>query len=203
MLSAATQFASKPYSLVSLDDILAHAAVTKGAMYFHFRSKYALATAIVERWVELSLGSVDRALARQHPGVETMVEITFAIAVDDVAVPIARAGFNLLESIGRSEEIQRRVIDRWTDAFAAIALRAQSDGDIRADADATQIARLLVALYLGVRAATEVDDPARYLTDLERAWTLVLPGLANPERVGYLTTFMRRRAALAIAKATS
>ena len=46
--AASHQFAHKAYSLVSLDDILADAEVTKGAMYFHFRSKYALASAIIE-----------------------------------------------------------------------------------------------------------------------------------------------------------
>ena len=47
--AASHQFAHKAYGLVSLDDILAEAEVTKGAMYFHFRSKHALAVAIVEQ----------------------------------------------------------------------------------------------------------------------------------------------------------
>ena len=46
--AASRQFARKSYSLVSLDDILADAEVTKGAMYFHFRSKHALASAIID-----------------------------------------------------------------------------------------------------------------------------------------------------------
>jgi len=201
--AAASHFADKPYSLVNLDDILADAAVTKGALYFHFRSKYALAVAIVERWVEVSLGSVAEVVARQNSAVETLVDVTFLIALDDIADPMARAGFNLLESIGRSDEIQRRVIDTWSSAFVAIAQRAQDDGDVSPDRDPEQIARLLVSFYLGVRAATDVDDPVRYLNDLDGAWALVLPGLVGPERVGYLTTFMRRRTAVAIGRARS
>ena len=46
--AAAHQFATQPYSQVNLDDILATADVTKGALYFHFRSKHALATAVIE-----------------------------------------------------------------------------------------------------------------------------------------------------------
>ena len=45
--AAAHQFAQRPYYAVGLDDILAQAQLTKGAMYFHFRSKHALALAIV------------------------------------------------------------------------------------------------------------------------------------------------------------
>ena len=44
--AASHQFAHHPYSMVSLDDILAEAELTKGAMYFHFSSKQALAVAI-------------------------------------------------------------------------------------------------------------------------------------------------------------
>ena len=47
--AASYQFARRPYHDVGLDDILNEAALTKGAMYFHFRSKQALAVAIIER----------------------------------------------------------------------------------------------------------------------------------------------------------
>ena len=46
--AAARQFARLPYHQVGLDDVLAEAELTKGAMYFHFRSKHALALAIIE-----------------------------------------------------------------------------------------------------------------------------------------------------------
>lgn len=47
--AAAHQFARRAYHDVGLDDILAAAQLTKGAMYFHFRSKHALAVAIIEQ----------------------------------------------------------------------------------------------------------------------------------------------------------
>ena len=46
--AAARQFARLPYHQVGLDDVLAEAELTKGAMYFHFRSKHALALAIID-----------------------------------------------------------------------------------------------------------------------------------------------------------
>jgi hypothetical protein len=63
------------------------------------------------------------------------------------------------------------------------------------------VARLLVFLYLGVRQANDPDDPAGFLGDLERAWALMLPGVAAPDRLSYLRTFVRRRSAFAIKKA--
>src|SRR5262245_38436634 len=61
--AASRQFAYRPYSLVSLDDILGDAEVTKGAMYFHFRSKYALATAIVEHSAKMGRTAAGELLA--------------------------------------------------------------------------------------------------------------------------------------------
>jgi AcrR family transcriptional regulator len=199
--AAAGHFARQPYDLVSLDDILTDAAVTKGAMYFHFRSKYALASAIVERWVDKTLAAVSDVVARQHSAVETLIDITYVIAHNDIADPLARAGFNLLESIGRNAELQRRTVGIWVATFAELIRRAQTEGDVADGLDAEHIARLLVGFYLGVRHTTDLDDAELYLGDLGCAWTLVLPGLAVPERVGYLSTFVRRRTTLALTKA--
>lgn len=69
--AASHQFARKPYSQVSLDDILADAKVTKGAIYFHFRSKYALATAIVEHRAGIYQTALGELLARKLSGLET------------------------------------------------------------------------------------------------------------------------------------
>lgn len=201
--SAAAHFARQPYGLVNLDDVLADAAVTKGAMYFHFRSKHALASAIVDRWVDKTLAAVADVAARRQSAVETLIDIAYLIALTDLSDALARAGFNLLESIGRSDELQMRAVGIWVQAFTEVIRRAQTEGDVTAGQDCGQVARLLVGFYLGVRHTTDLDDPARYLTDLQDAWNLVLPGLVAADRIGYLSTFVRRRTALAVAKAAS
>ena len=65
--AAAHQFAQRPYYAVGLDDILAEAQLTKGAMYFHFRSKHALALAIVdEQSVKSDAGIKDVLTAEEN-----------------------------------------------------------------------------------------------------------------------------------------
>jgi len=199
--AASRQFAHRPYSLVSLDDILADAEVTKGAMYFHFRSKFALATAIVEHSAELGRMAVKELLARGLSGLEALIDISVLIAGMDISDENTRAGLNLLESIGRTDAFQAGVLEAWVAGFAEISRRAIAEGDIDNSRDPVGIARLLVSMYLGIRQTSDLDDPQRLLSDLESAWTLVLPGISNPDRVGYLTQFVRRRTALAIKKA--
>ena len=201
--AAARQFADKPYPLVSLDDILTDAEVTKGALYFHFRSKHALAIAIIEQRWESSRLSVGEVLARRLSGLETLIDISYLVAVEDVCDTIARAGLNLIESIGRADGIGQRIIGSWVDGFTEIGRRALTDGDITADTEPNAVATLLVSMYLGLRQASTLDEPTRLLSDLERNWRLALPGFAEPERLSYFTQFSRRRCALAIRKAAA
>lgn len=199
--AASRQFARRSYSLVSLDDILADAEVTKGAMYFHFRSKHALAAAIIEHRFVLASASVDELLARKLSGLETLIDIVYLVAVEDISDEIARAGLNLLESIGRTDGLQADVLGQWVDAFAAIANKAIKDGDVISDRDPRGIARLLVSMYLGLRQTSNLAEPEQFLHDLESIWTLALPGFVNPDRIGYLTQFIKRRTAVAQKKA--
>src|SRR6202171_4229918 len=111
--AASHQFAYRSYSLVSLDDILADAEVTKGAMYFHFRSKYALASAIIEYRAAVTRASVDQLLAQKLSGLETMIDISYLVAIEDIGDETARAGLNLLESIGRTDGLQATVLGPW------------------------------------------------------------------------------------------
>jgi AcrR family transcriptional regulator len=201
LLAASREFARKSYSQVSLDDILASAQVTKGAMYFHFRSKHELALAIIDRQNEMGHKSMTDALSRKLSGLETLIDITCAIVARDIGDDVGRAGLNLLESIGRADGIQARVLGEWTTAFAGLIRRAVGDGDVLADRDPHDVGRLLVAVVMGLRQTTDIDDPQRYFTDLESTWVLALPGFADPDRIGYLNQFIRRRIRLATTKA--
>jgi AcrR family transcriptional regulator len=200
--AASRQFARQSYSLVSLDDILADAEVTKGAMYFHFRSKHALASAIIEHRAAVARASVDELLARKLSGLETLIDISYLVAIEDIGDEIARAGLNLLESVGRADGLQADVLGQWVTAFAAIAGKAVRDGDITKDCDPQSVARLLVSMYLGLRQTGNLADPDRFLHDLEKMWALVLPGFVKPDRIDYLNQFIKRRTAVAIKKAT-
>jgi len=200
--AASRQFARKSYSLVSLDDILADAEVTKGAMYFHFRSKHALAAAIIEYRFVLARASVDELIARRLSGLETLIDISYLVAVEDIGDDIARAGLNLLESIGRTDGLQANMLGQWVDAFAAIAGKAIRDGDIIEDRDPRAIARLLVSMYLGLRQTSNLAEPEHFLRDLENLLVHALLGFVKPDRVDYLNQFIKRRTAVAIKKAT-
>jgi AcrR family transcriptional regulator len=195
--AAAHQFARRPYHDVGLDDILAEAELTKGAMYFHFKSKHALAVAIIDSQVEGGAVGVRDLLSRGLSGLETLIDFSYLIAVQDIKTDLVRSGMNLMESIGLTDGIQAGLFDRWINALAAVAEQAQAEGDINEQCDPQDIGRIMVSLHMGLRKTSNLDDPERFLLDLEKCWSLLLTGILQPDRTDYFRQFLRRRAALA------
>src|SRR5580698_1987153 len=93
--AAAGQFARLPYHQVGLDDILAEAELTKGAMYFHFRSKHALAVAIIEQHTAAGAVAVQDLLSKQLSGLETLIDFVYLISIRDIGEDMSRAAMNL------------------------------------------------------------------------------------------------------------
>ena len=142
LLAASREFARKPYSQVSLDDILAQAQVTKGAMYFHFRSKHELALAIIDRQTAMGYESMSEVLAQALPPGDARRHLV-PVRRPGHRGEVGRAGLNLLESIGRADGVQAQVLSEWTKAFAEVVRRATAEGDVLPDRDPDDVGRAL------------------------------------------------------------
>lgn len=196
--AAAHQFARRPYHDVGLDDILATAELTKGAMYFHFRSKHALALAVIEEQLAADEVAVAKLLKRQLSGLETVIDIGYLMAVQDLSRESARAVLHLLPAIGWAEGLQARLVAHWVEILEPVLGRAVAEGDLVEGPVPAEVARVLIAMYLGLRQSGDLDDPGRYLGTVQHCWAVVLPGIVPAERAGYFTQFVSRRTALAV-----
>lgn len=196
--AAAHQFARQPYHQVGLDDVLAEAELTKGAMYFHFRSKHALAIAIIEDQMTRSNQAITDLLARKFSGLETLIDFSYQLAVRDISEEISRAALHLLESIGRIDGLQTKMHKEWIDNLAVAIQRAIGEGDVLKDCEPEDVGRLLASTYTGLRQTSELDEPERFLRDFEKMWVLALPGFVPPQRLEYFRQFIGRRTTIAI-----
>jgi TetR/AcrR family transcriptional regulator, transcriptional repressor for nem operon len=196
--AASRQFAHRPYSMVSLDEILTEAELTKGAMYFHFRSKQALVLAIIDDLTEMSRAAVTESLTRQMSGLETLIDLVFAIAVQDIQHDVTRAGVRLLETLDSTTALPPALWQSWIEFVTTLIQKAVTDGDVVDQHDPEDIAKMLVALWAGVRRISDLDQPEHYLDILSKTWALALPGFTNPDRIDYFTQFINRRHALAV-----
>jgi TetR/AcrR family transcriptional regulator, transcriptional repressor for nem operon len=196
--AASRQFARRPYSMVSLDDILAEAELTKGAMYFHFPSKQALALAISEDLTEMSRAAVSELLARKMSGLETLIDLVYLRAVQDTQHEVARAGVRLLDTLDDTTALPTTLWQSWIEFVTTLIQKAVTEGDVVDHHDPEDIGKILVALWAGVRRISDPDQPQQVLDNLQKAWILVLPSFANPDRIDYFTQFIKRRHALAV-----
>ena len=198
--AASHRFARRSYSMVSLDDILAAAELTKGAMYFHFPSKQALALAIIDVLNEMSRAAVSELLTRRMSGLETLIDLVYLLALQDTQNEVARAGVRLLETVDDPTDPSTTVWQSWIEFVTTLIQKAVTDGDVVDHADPEDVAKMLVALWVGTRRISDLDQPERYLDNLQTAWILALPSFTNPDRIDYFTQFIKRRHAVSRAR---
>ena len=184
--AASRQFARRSYSMVSLDDILAEAELTKGAMYFHFPSKQALALAIVDDLAEMSRAAVTELLARKMSGLETLIDLVYFRAVQDTHNEVARAGVRLLDTLDNTTLLPSALWQSWIEFVTTLIQKAVTEGDVVDHHDPEDIAKMLVALWVGIRRISDLDQPELYLDNVQKTWVVALPGFANPDRIRLL-----------------
>jgi TetR/AcrR family transcriptional repressor of nem operon len=200
--AASRQFAQRPYSMVSLDDILTEAGLTKGAMYFHFASKQALASAIIDDLTEMNRTAVTELVARKMSGLETLIDLVYLLAVQDAQNEVARAGVRLVDTLDNTA-LATTPWQSWIETVTTLIQKAASEGDIVNHHDPQDIAKMLVALWVGIRRISDLDQPEHHLDNLQKAWVLALPSFTNPDRIDYFTQFIKRHHTLAVKKVSA
>lgn len=144
------------FQAASLDDILAEAGVTKGALYHHFADKAALGRAVVDEVVrrpvlEAYLAGLDEAddpIAAIQASLRRRANDFGSIGIE-FGCPVN----NLAQEMSPVDEPFRRriasVLEAWTSGYAAALRRGQGLGTVRPDADPDATAAFLVASIEG------------------------------------------------------
>jgi AcrR family transcriptional regulator len=178
--AAAEHFARNGYHATSLDRVLADSGGTKGALYFHFASKEALARAViaemVQRWREVHGQVIGRGLDPLSALLTLVDEVIRQLTED----PIARGGSRLLNDLPRrTDDASGHYGCGERDASVLLAQAAQA-GLLREGIDPVLVARQVVALIAGHRQiCASVADRHNLRQRVDEAWTLLLPTIAT------------------------
>jgi TetR/AcrR family transcriptional repressor of nem operon len=153
------------FQSASLDNILAVAGVTKGALYHHFDGKEALGYAVVE---EIIAPDVHSKWVRPFQSVKDPIDALIA-AVHSIPVRPAdvRGGCqlnNLAQEMSPLDAGFRKriatIFDAWRKAVASVLREGQAHGSVRRDVDAADAAGLLIAMVEGYASlAKNAQDP--------------------------------------------
>lgn len=133
--AAVALFAEKGYATTSVQEVVARAGVTKGAMYHYFRSKDDLLFGIYERMLELQKDHLDEIVARGLSTHDTLR--TACIDVVETSIDFLPEGTVFFRSVHmlapeRQQEVTRRRRE-YNDTFAEIVKRGQAEGLYRTD----------------------------------------------------------------------
>ncbi|WP_411107533.1 ScbR family autoregulator-binding transcription factor [Streptomyces sp. cmx-4-9] len=178
---AAVAFDACGFEGTSLSDVVRHAGVTKGALYFHFQSKEALARTLMgEQYRQVAEGVP----AIVDPGVQTVIDLTHRMAHalrTDIRI---RAGIRLVIELGSFTQPDPEPYNVWIDTCRDCLGAAQERGDVLAARDVYELSTLLVGAFTGIQVTSHVrtgrEDLHARVFDL---WDFLLPGMVPAERI--------------------
>lgn len=170
LTAAAELFALHGFRHTSVQAVADRVRMTKGAVYFHYPTKEALAVAVVEahyaRWPML----LDEVSGRGLGPLETVVRMLEGAALsfrDDVVV---QAGARLqIERPQIDAELPTPYVD-WTELLASLLAEARAAGELREGVAPEVAARSLVAAFFG---AQHISDVLRGRRDVVERWAEV------------------------------
>jgi len=162
------------YQSTSIDEIIATTNVTKGAFFYHFKSKEEMGLAIIN---EIFYPGVVEGLSRPLSNAANITEgiykmlhsILFDHSVFIVAYgcPVA----NLIEEMAPVNEAFKnslsRLVSRVQKELELALVNAQKEGQLRKDVDCKRVAIFLLTGYNGVRNIGKIFGKTSYISFLK------------------------------------
>ncbi|GGU18718.1 ScbR family autoregulator-binding transcription factor [Streptomyces violascens] len=173
--AAAEEFDEKGYAAALINQILARAGLTAGAMYFHFKSKEDLAVAVMNAQrhrIEPGLNA---------RGLQRLVDITLVWAHQLRVDPLLRAGVRLAVEQGSFGMHDASTFLEWREIMVGCLADAESDKELMPGVVPADIAEFVVGACTGIQLYANLVNGREDLVERTvRMWELLLPGIAVP-----------------------
>jgi AcrR family transcriptional regulator len=191
--AAASVFDERGYEAATIGEVLARAGVTKGALYFHFPSKRALAEGVLG---EQFAGFV---LAPRVSKLQELVDMGLALAYRMRRNPVVSASARLSLGQEMGAVFGTWTIRTWLDATERVLREAQEQGELLPQVDVAESAWVFSAAWTGVQVYSHTLAGREDLE--ERVCALfehLLPSVAVPAVLGRLVIDPARAAEVAL-----
>jgi len=184
-------FEDTGYGDTGLVDIINHAAVTKGAFYYHFSTKESVAAAIIgEAYARIHELVVCTLQDTSAPALENFIRATFVVADRIRTDQVVRVGHELRQALPGDRGAELAAFDARRSVFAGAVEAAIAEGDVLADVDAGEVADTIRAAVVGTHAILGTDDAV--FTYLSEIWRVVLRGIVPARSLTYFREFATR-----------
>jgi AcrR family transcriptional regulator len=193
ILNAAIElFSEVGYAASGLGEIIERAGMTKGALYHHFDSKEAVATAIIEQGTELTHEAFRNVCKSSSPALENMIHGVFVVMDLLVSDKTARTAEQLTRGLAEFNSAASEVWNSRLDGLTTQASLASAEGDLREGLDPSVVSESILNAMLGAQLLAKTAATNDHITRLTRSLELLLPAIVADTSLGYFRQFLAR-----------
>ena len=185
-------FSEVGYAAAGLGEIIERAGMTKGALYHHFDSKEALATAIIEQGADLTRDAFHHVCESSSPALENMIHGVFVVTDLIVSDKTACTAEQLTRGLAEFNSVASQVWSSRLDAIATQASLASAEGDLREGLDPHVVSESILNAMLGAQLLTTTAGGNDHTTRLTRSLELLLPAIVADTSLAYFREFLAR-----------
>lgn len=185
-------FGEVGYAAAGLGEIIERAGMTKGALYHHFDSKEALATAIIEQGTTLTRDAFRHVSESTSPALERLIHGVFLVTDLLVADKTARTAEQLTRGLADFNSAAGQVWISRLDAMTTLASQASDEGDLREGLAPTIVGESMINAMLGAQLLPKTADRSDHIKRLSRCLELLLPAIVADASLSYFREFLSR-----------
>jgi len=166
-------FARQGFRAATMEDIAAELAASKGLLYYYFETKEEILNAILSN--NALIAEIEKGFEALHAmplreALQSMVRTSLE-RMESHRELVRFLQVQVLLSTTRAQVVYAQTLERLHAATTEVIVHFQRGGDIRADVDAADFARMIVDFITTYFAKKEMfgahhDDPAGYLDHL-------------------------------------
>ncbi|MBK8900416.1 MAG: TetR/AcrR family transcriptional regulator [Anaerolineaceae bacterium] len=181
LATALAVFAEKGFARASMNDVVRTSGLSKGGVYWHFKSKDDLITAIFDHFFVEQLAQLDEMLAGEGTAVTKLMQLASqtgqSVAAMASQFPTPLEFYALASREAGLQTLLQTHFQSYETKIAALVAQGISNGEFRS-VDSQATAKTIVALFEGVLLIWAISpDLVDLGTQVETAVQLLLQGL--------------------------
>ena len=184
ILAAATAvFAEKGFAKASMNDIVRASGLSKGGVYWHFKSKDALVTAIFDQFFMEQLALLDTVIVGKGTAVAKLQQLAAFTSAGMTAVAAQfPSPLEFYALAAREESLKNNLQEHFQSyrtKIGKLVTQGITDGEFRSQ-NGEDVANTIIALFEGLLLMWAIaPDSIDLGTQVETAVQLLLQGLQN------------------------
>jgi len=156
---------TKGYRNTSIDEIIATTQVTKGAFYYHFKTKDEMGLAIINELMKPMMKSsfIEPFQDDSNP-LDTIYNLVYRLLMENDALKVEYGcpASNFTQEMAPWNTEFTKVLNdlslQWESSMIAAIEKGKQDGRIRAEVNAKEIAVFVISGYWGVRNLGKLEN---------------------------------------------